>query len=241
MGGLRKRLILLGAALLAVLAAGTAGDVLIAGYSPFEAFYMALITITTVGYSEVQPLGRAGRIFNAFIVLFGVMTMFFAIGAMTEFIVKAQLVEFFGKRRIKNMIDRLVDHYIVCGYGRVGRGAAAELRRSQAPFVVLDRDPAKVERALRDGLLALAADATRDDALREAGILRAKGFIAALATDAENLFLILSAKALNPHLRVAARVNEEESEAKLRRAGADAIFRPYNITGFRLAQAILRP
>lgn len=241
MEGLRKRLILLAAALLAVLAAGTAGYVLIAGYSLFEAFYMALITITTVGYSEIQPLGRAGRIFNAFIVLFGVMTMFFAIGAMTEFIVKAQLVEFFGKRRIKNMIDRLVDHYIVCGYGRVGRGAAAELRRSQAPFVIVDRDPAKVERALRDGLLALAADATSDEALREAGILRAKGLIAALATDAENLFLILSAKALNPHLRVAARVNEEESEAKLRRAGADAIFRPYNITGFRLAQAILRP
>lgn len=241
MKGFRGRLILILVAISAVLLAGTAGYVWVAGYSPFDAFYMALITITTVGYAEIQPLGRAGRIFNVFIVLFGVTVMFFAIGAITEFIVKIQLVEFFGKRRVKSMIDKLQDHYIVCGFGRVGRSAAAELQRARAPFVIVDRDAAKVERAMRRGMLALAADATSDDTLRDAGILRAKGLIAALATDAENLFLILSAKALNPNLRVAARVNEEESEAKLRRAGADALFRPYQITGFRLAQAILRP
>jgi voltage-gated potassium channel len=241
MHGFRGRLILIGVALAAVLAAGTVGYIWIAGYPPFDAFYMALITITTVGYSEIQPLGRAGRIFNTFIVLFGVTVMFFAIGAITEFIVKVQLVEFFGRRRARSMIEKLQDHHIVCGFGRVGRAAAAELQRTRAPFVVVDRDPAKVERALGRGMLALAADATSDDTLRDAGILRAKGLIAALATDAENLFLILSAKALNPNLRVAARVNEEESEAKLRRAGADALFRPYQITGFRLAQAILRP
>ncbi len=241
MQGFRGRLIVILAAIAAVLLAGTAGYVWIAGYSPFDAFYMALITITTVGYAEIRPLGRAGRLFNTFIVLFGVTVMFFAIGAITEFIVKLQLVEFFGRRRVKSMIEKLRDHYIVCGFGRVGRSAAAELQRVRAPFLIVDRDAAKADRAIGRGMLALAADATSDDTLRDAGIARAKGLIAALATDAENLFLILSAKALNPSLRVAARVNEEESEAKLRRAGADALFRPYQITGFRLAQAILRP
>lgn len=130
MEGLGKRLILLGAAWLAVLAAAGARYALIAGDSPFEAFDLALVTITTVGCSEIQPLGRAGRIINAFILLFSVMTMFFAIGAMTEFIVKAQLAEFFGKRRIKNRIDQLVDHDMVCGYGReAGESANCGARR----------------------------------------------------------------------------------------------------------------
>jgi voltage-gated potassium channel len=123
----------------------------------------------------------------------------------------------------------------------VGRSACAELIRSRVPFVIVDRNQAEVERAIKHGMLAVVADATSDETLRDAAIFRAKGLIAALATDAENLFLILSAKGLNPKLKVATRVNEEEAEAKLRRAGADAVFRPYNITGFRLAQAILRP
>ncbi len=167
--------------------------------------------------------------------------MFFSIGAMTSFVIEMQLGEFFGKRRMRRMIDHLSDHYILCGYGRVGRGAATELKRSAVPFVVIDSDTKRVERANKGGHLAMVADATSDESLKEAGIHRGKGLIAALETDAQNLYLVLSAKALNPKLRVATRVNEDESEAKLRRAGADATFRPYNITGYRLAQAILRP
>jgi voltage-gated potassium channel len=223
---LKTRLVLIIAAISLVLVVGTTGFTLIAGYPVFDALYMTLTTMTTVGYMEVHPLTRTGRIFNIFLVLFGVSVMFFAIGVMTEYIIKLQFGEYFGKRRLKTMIDKLRDHYIVCGNGRVGRGAASELRRSGVPFVIVDSDSPEVERAIKHGFLAVVADATSDETLREVGIDRAKGLIAALGSDAENLFLILSAKALNPRLKVASRVNEEETEAKLRRAGADAIFRP---------------
>ena len=241
MRGLKRRLVTVLVTILASLTVGTVGFNLIEGYSLFDAFYMSLITITTVGYEEVHTLSRAGRIFNSVLVLFGVGAMFFAIGAMTQTIIELQLSEFFGKRRMKRMIDKLKDHYIVCGFGRVGRGAAEELRRAGAPFVVVDDDQARVERAIKYGMMALVADAKSDETLREVGVERAKGVIGALANDADNLFLILSAKSLNPRLKVSSRANEEESEGKLKMAGADAIFRPYNVTGYRLAQAILRP
>ncbi len=238
---LKRRLIIVVLAIIVTLMIGTLGFVVIEGYPLFDAFYMSLITITTVGYAEVHPLSRAGRIFNTGLVLFGVGVMFYAIGAMTQTILELQLSEFFEKRRVKRMIENLKDHFIVCGFGRVGRAAAKELQRAGAPFVVVDTDPAIVEHAIKHGMLAVSADAKSDETLRDVGVERARGLIGALASDADNLFLILSAKAINPKLTVASRVNEEESESKLRRAGADAVFRPYNITGYRLAQAILRP
>ena len=133
------------------------------------------------------------------------------------------------------------DHYIVCGFGRVGRNAAFELQRAGAPFLVIDRSDQRVARAAQAGMLALQADATRDESLREAGVERARGFIAALATDADNVFVILSAKSLNPRLTVVTRASEEDAEEKLRRAGADTVFSPYSIAGHRLAQALVRP
>jgi len=238
---IRDRLLLLLAAAVTVLVAGTVGFWAIEEYPPFDAFYMALITMTTVGYSEIHSLSFAGRVFNSFVMVFGVGVIFLAIGTMTQFVIAAQLGETFGRRRMKRMIDKLDQHYILCGCGRVGRSAALELQRSGVPFVVIDTDAARVEAATKRGFLVMQADASTDETLKEAHIERARGLIAALATDAQNLFLVLSAKALNPELKVASRVNEEESEPKLRRAGADATFRPYNITGFRLAQAILRP
>ncbi|MCP5118442.1 MAG: potassium channel family protein, partial [bacterium] len=203
---LRNRVVLILALATIILVTGTVGFSLIEGYTPFEAFYMTLITMTTVGYSEIHKLSQGGRVFNIFVMLFGVSVMFFAIGVMTEFIIEMQLGEFFGKRRIRRMIHNLTDHYILCGFGRVGRGAAQELKRSGVPFVVLDNDSATVERATKHGMLAMVTDATSDESLSEAGIHRAKGLIAALATDAQNLYLVLSAKALNPRLRVATRV-----------------------------------
>ena len=223
------------------LATGTVGFTVIEGYAPFDAFYMTLITITTVGYTEVHPLSHAGRIFNSFVIFFGVTTMFFAIGAMTQSIIQLELGEYFGKRRHRRMIEKLDRHFIICGYGRVGRNAATELQRSGVPFVVVDREPARVERAMQAGMLAVAADSTRDETLRSLGVTRARGLVSALATDADNLFVILSAKNLNPQLYVATRAGEEEAEEKLRRAGADAVFAPYTVAGYRLAQAVLRP
>lgn len=139
------------------------------------------------------------------------------------------------------MIDKLKNHFIVCGFGRVGRGAAAELLHAGVPFVVVDQDPQRTERAMLEGMLAVAADATRDDTLRQAGIEHARGLVAALATDADNLFVLLSAKGLNPGIYVAVRAAEEGAEQKMRRAGANSVFAPYALTGHRLAQALLRP
>lgn len=225
----------------AALAMGTAGFILIDNYSPFDAFYMALITITTVGYAELHPLSPAGRVFNSLLILCGVTTAFFAIGVLTQAVVEMELGEVISKRRAKRMIEKLKDHYVVCGYGRVGRGAATELRAAGAPFLIVDRDPEKADRALRAGMLAIAGDCTRDETLKEAGVERAKGLVAALETDADNLYLVLSAKAMNPAVHVAARASEEESEEKLRRVGAEVVFTPYSITGHRLAMALLRP
>ncbi|MBM3811670.1 MAG: potassium channel protein [Acidimicrobiia bacterium] len=238
---LRHILALIALLVAATLAIGTAGFVLIEDYPWFDAFYMAVITMTTVGYMEVHPLSQAGRIFNSFLLLFGVGIMFFAVGAITQNVVELQFAEVFNTRRMKKMIEKLNGHYILCGFGRVGRAAAAELKRTGVTFVVIDRNPDRVEMAAKQGMLVMQADSARDETLLEAGIQRARGLIAALATDADNVFLILSAKNLNPSLKVASRVAEEASETKLRHAGADAVFTPYSTTGYRLAQSILRP
>jgi voltage-gated potassium channel len=236
-----RRLVVTFLALAINLTIGTVGFSVIEHYPLFDAFYMALITMTTVGYSEIHPLSHAGRIFNSFLIFFGVGVMFMAIGAMTQTIIELEFGDALGKRRNKRMIDKLKDHFIICGFGRVGRGAAAELKRAGVPFVVVDIDPDRSERAMMAGMLAANADSTRDDTLRLVGIERARGLVAALSTDADNLFVLLSAKGINPRLYVAARAAEEGAEDKMRRAGADAVFAPYAITGHRLAQSLLRP
>ncbi len=241
MDHLSRRFAFLGAAILFTLVLGTIGFVVTEGYPPFDAFYMTLTTITTVGYGEIHPLHHAGRIFNSFLIIFGVTTMFLAVGLVTQTAIELEFVQYFGKRRIKNMIDQLQNHYIVCGFGRVGRGAAQELIRAGVPFVVVDNAEERVTRAIKAGMIAVLADATRDDTLREVGIARAAGLIATLASDADNLFVTLSAKSLNGTLKICARVAEEETEQKMRRAGAEFVFAPYDITGHRMAQAMLRP
>jgi voltage-gated potassium channel len=241
MGHLRRRLILIGTALALVLSFGTVGFMWIEHYPMFDAFYMTLTTVTTVGYAEIRGLSHGGRVFNSFLILFGVTTIFLAVGAMTQTVIELELNQFFGKRRVKNMIDKLENHIILCGFGRVGRGAAEELRKAGASFVVIDNNEERVERAIKTGMLAVLADASRDETLLDVGIARAKGLIATLASDADNLFVILSAKTLNPNLQLSARIAEESSEVKMRRAGADFVFAPYNSTGHRMAQALLKP
>jgi voltage-gated potassium channel len=241
MGHLRRRLILIAIALALVLTGGTVGFVWIEHYPVFDAFYMTLTTVTTVGYAEIRGLSHAGRVFNSFLIFFGVTTIFLAVGAMTQTLIELELNQFFGKRRVRSMIDKLEGHIILCGFGRVGRGAAAELRKAGAPFVVIDNNEERVERAIKAGMLAVLADAGRDEALRDVGIARAKGLIATLASDADNLFVIMSAKTLNPNLQLSARIAEESSAQKMRRAGADFVFAPYNSTGQRMAHALLKP
>jgi voltage-gated potassium channel len=180
-------------------------------------------------------------VFNSFLIFFGVTTIFLAVGAMTQTLIELELNQFFGKRRVRSMIDKLEGHIILCGFGRVGRGAAEELRKSGTSFVVIDNNDERVERAIKAGMLAVLADASRDETLRDVGIERAKGLIATLASDADNLFVVLSAKTLNPNLQLSVRIAEESSEQKMRRAGADFVFAPYNTTGHRMAQAMFKP
>ena len=238
---LRTWIVVLGSGVLLILTSGTLGFIWIEHYTPFDAFYMTLITVTTVGYQELHPLSFWGRIFNSFLIFFGVTIMLLAVGGMTQVIIELELTQYFGKRRTGKMIDKLRDHIIVCGFGRVGRGAARELQRANVPFLIVDKSEDRVEWAIRDGMLAVLADATDDETLRHAGVMRARGLIATLQSDADNLFVILSAKALKPGLQVSARVASEQSEKKMRLAGADYVYAPYDMTGNRMAQVMLKP
>jgi len=241
MGHLRRRLARIAIALVSVLTCGTVGFMWIEHYPVFDAFYMTLTTVTTVGYAEIRALSHAGRVFNSFLIFFGVTTIFLAVGAMTQTLIELELNQFFGKRRVKKMINKLEGHIILCGYGRVGRGAADELRKAGTPFVVIDHNDERVERAMTAGMLAVLADAGRDETLRDVGIATAKGLIATLASDADNLFVVLTAKTLNPNLQLSVRIAEESSEQKMRRAGADFVFAPYTTTGHHMARAMLKP
>ena len=236
-----RRVLFVGVAIVTTLAIGTTGFATVDSYPLFDALYMAIITMTTVGYSELQGLSHAGRIFNSFYILLSVSTLFLAIGALAQTIVENEFGNIVERRRTRKMIDRLANHYIVCGFGRVGRGAAQELQEAHVPVVIVDRSPEKVERAIRAGYLAVLADSTQDATLKEVHIERARGLVAALATDADNVFAVISAKTLNPKVHVAARAAEEEAAEKLKRVGADAVFAPYTMTGTRLAQALLKP
>lgn len=236
-----SRIRLIAISITAVFLTGVMGFHFLEAYPWFDAFYMTLTTITTIGYGEIHPLSAKGRLFNSFLIIFGVGVMFQGITVIAQLVVEREFGELLGRRRSKKMIENLKDHFIICGFGRVGRGAALEMQRTKVPFVVVDNDEDRVERAMKMGMLAVLADATHDATLKELQIARARGLVSALASDADNMFLILSAKTLNPKLMVSARANEEESEMKLRRAGADMVFAPYYLTGHRLAQSILKP
>jgi voltage-gated potassium channel len=229
----RHRLALLLALVAFALALGTLGFVWIEGWPWFDAFYMALITLTTVGYGEVRTLSQAGRIFNSFLIAIGVTTVFFSIGVITQFAIEAELGAYFLKR--------LADHYIVCGAGRVGRSVIRELVRNNARFVVVDSEPERTHWALEQGYTGVVADATRDETLGELGIERARGLVAALPTDAQNVYVVLTARGMNKNLKIGARATDDQARAKLKIAGADVVFTPYSYTGHRLAQALLRP
>ncbi|MCC6392868.1 MAG: potassium channel protein [Bryobacterales bacterium] len=236
-----RRIKLILASIAAVLAFGTLGFVYLEQYPWLDAFYMTLTTITTVGYQEIHPLSQSGRLFNSFLIFFGVGIMLQSITVIAHTVIEREFGDLLGRRKNQRMLERLKDHYIVCGFGRVGRGAALEMQRAGVPFVICDTNPERVERAMRMGMFAVQADCTRDETLRDLHVHRARGLVSALASDAENMFVILSAKTLNSTLVISARANEEEAEQKLRRAGADMVFAPYYLTGHRLAQSILKP
>ena len=236
-----RNLKVLAAALAVVIALGTAGFHFIEGWPWFDGFYMVITTLTTIGYQEVHPLSHAGRVFNIVIILSGVSLLFLAIGAATQALLEFELQSILGRRRMEREIDRLVDHYIVCGAGRVGRSAARELARRPAPFVIIESNEAKAQKYAAESWLTLIGDATQEQTLREAQIEHARGLVAATTTDATNLYIVLTARDLNPNLHIIARASEEMAEKHLLKAGADSVVSPYAFAGQRIAQSFLRP
>jgi len=228
-------------ALLVVIALGTAGFHYIEGWPWFDGFYMVITTLTTIGYQEVHPLSHAGRVFNVLIILSGVSLLFLAIGALTQALLEFELQSFFGRRRMEREIGRLTDHYILCGAGRVGRSVARELARRPAPFVIIENNDTKAQKFANENWFTLIGDATQEQTLREARIEHARGLVAATTTDATNMYIVLTARSLNPNLRIMARASEEMAEKHLLKAGADSVVSPYTFAGQRIAQSFLRP
>ena len=231
----------IGVLLLAVMAAGTAGYHYIEGWTWFDGFYMVVTTLTTIGYQEVHPLSHAGRVFNVFVILSGVSLLLLGVGALSQALLEFELQSFFGRRRMEREIDRLEGHFIICGMGRVGRSVARELSRKPVPFVFIEHTEAKIQRFTSENWLVIAGDATQEQTLRKALIERAAGLIAATTTDATNLYIVLTARGLNPKLKIIARASEDAAEKHLLTAGADSVVSPYSFAGQRIAQSFLRP
>ncbi len=240
-GGPWRSILLIVALLAAVLLSGMFGFAWIEGSSLFDSFYMALITLTTVGYSEIFPLSQAGRIFNSALIVSGVTVVFISLGILGDLLIQLELGNYFGQRKAMRKIERISDHYIVCGLGRVGRGVVRELKRHGAPSIAVDQSEERAAWARQQGLPTLIADATSDETLEQAAVRRAKGLVAAIGTDAENVYVTLTARGLNPDMLIAARATNEDAAQKLMRAGAQTVFTPYAFIGRRLAQALLRP
>jgi voltage-gated potassium channel len=224
-----------------VVIVGTAGYMVIESWNFLDSLYMTVTTIFTVGFGEVHELSTAGTVFTLVVIVCGVGAILYGLGAMIEFVVGGQLSGVFRRRAVKKRVERLEDHYIICGYGRVGEAVARHFVTNKARFVVVDNDPASLSRAEGDGCLVVEGDATTDEALVKAGIKKAKGLVAAVGSDAGNVYVTLSARGLNPWLLIVARAGSEDTVSKLQRAGADRVVSPYGIGGERMATLMLKP
>ena len=232
------KLIVLG--LVVIMFLGMAGFHFIEGWPWFDGLYMVVTTFTTIGYQETHPLSHAGRIFNLFLIIAGVSLVFLGIGSLTQALLEFELGNFFGRRRMEREISRLTDHFIICGVGRVGRSAARELSRKPAPFLVIEQNEGKAQR-YGEEFHTIIGDATQEATLRQARIEHARGLVAATTTDATNIYIVLTARAMNPRLKIIARASEEDAEKHLLTAGADSVVSPYLFAGQRIAQSFLRP
>jgi voltage-gated potassium channel len=221
--------------------AGIAGFHFIEGWTYFDGFYMVLTTITSIGYGEIHPLSHTGRLFNSFIIITGVGLVLLLVGGASRTLLEFELQSVFGRRRMDREISRLTGHYIICGAGRVGRSAARELARRPLPFVVVDTNEEKLQKYSSEGWLTSLGDATQAPVLQQLRIEQAQGLVAATTTDAINIYIILTARALNPKLKIIARAAEEEAEKHLITAGADSVVSPYKFAGYRIAQTFMRP
>lgn len=235
-----RRLMRLAVVVAFVLAAGTVAFALVEDISPWRGFVTTLDTVATVG-SLPEPRDTGGQVIRVLLIIFGVGTLFYALVTTTEVFVTGHLSGLLGERRMQKRIDGLSDHYIICGFGRVGRQVARDLRVSGAPFVIIDERPENREHVADLRVAFIEASPSDDASLRAAGIERARGIVACVDSDAENIFITLTARELCPGITIIARASAEESESKLRRAGADRIVSPYKTSGQAMARLVLHP
>ncbi len=237
----RIRAALAGTLLVMLLFGGTLGFVVIEGWTVTESVYMTLITLTTVGFAEVQPLSPAGRHFMIVYLIVGVATVGFSVSTLINYLFEGQVVHSMRRRKRERAMRRMKNHYIVCGAGDIGREVAHEFRRSGTPHVVVERDPDHSELADDSETVFVTGDASEEAVLQEARITEARGLIAVLPSDADNVFVTLTARQLNPELLIVAKGTDESASVKLTRAGATRVITPSLIAGRRIAASMLRP
>jgi len=237
----RRRFLWVAYTLFMVIGIGVIGYTYIEGWPWLDALYMTVITLATVGYGEVHGLSNAGMIFSIVLIVCGVGVMLYATSTIVQYLIEGQFANIWGRRRMKEKISKLKGHVILCGYGQVGRQVARVFESEKTPFVIIDHNEEALANAADAGYLYLEGNATSDEVLKEAGVERARALVAALATDADNLYVTLSARELHSDLFIVARASVEESESKLQRAGADRTMSPYRIGGRRMAMLTLRP
>jgi len=228
--------------LLSLWVVGTIGYVLIENYSWFDAFYMTIITVATVGYQEVHPLSIEGKVFTAFLIITSFGTFAYAVSSITKFVIDGEFNEFFKNRKLNATIDKISDHVIICGYGRNGRQAAQVLKKHKKRFVVIENS-ATLTATLNHKFseLVITGDSTQDEVLIKAGILRARAIITTLPVDADNLFIVLSARNLNKNLTIISRASEDNSDTKLKIAGANNVIMPDKVGGAHMASLVMKP
>lgn len=220
---------------------GTAGYMVIEDWTVLDAIYMTVITLSTIGYGEVHPVSQTGRIFTVILIVMGVGFVLYVIGNVVQFLVEGRIRLVLGRHKLDRQIGQLNDHFIVCGYGRMGRALCRYLTQKHLKFVVLEKNEDRIPVMNTDHILYIAGDATIEDNLLKAGLKRASNLITALGTDADNVFLVLLAKGLNPNIYVVARASQNASKKPLDTAGANVVVSPFDVGARRMAHAVLRP
>lgn len=224
-----------------VLLAGTMGYMLLEHWEFLDALYMTVITITTVGFREVREVSEPGRIYTVFLIFMGMGIMAYTVGMVAQVMVEFQLLSLLGRKKLGLRVKSIKDHYIVCGYGRIGKIIAQELKAGNIPLLVIEENP-ELKDALEDADIPyIMGDATSEELLLEAGIERARGLVAVVLSDADNLFITMTARGLKPDIHIVARADEEKTQKKLLRAGADRVVMPYLIGGQKMAHTIIKP
>jgi voltage-gated potassium channel len=237
----RKKIYLSVAALLVLLIGGTLGYHFIEGWPLFDGLYMTVITLATIGYGEVRTLSQLGRAFTMLLIVFGVAFFGFLLSTLTQALIESELANTLGRRRVFRDISQLKNHYILCGAGKVGMRIIEEIKRKGEEFVVIERDEQVAERLLTGGHLVLVGDATDETVLQGARVATARALITAASSDPENVYIVLTARGMNPELYIVARASDVAAERQLMRAGANKVVTPTLIASHRMAQAALSP